>query len=64
MNPVQLKALVAGCSSLTTMIGISNFNTSNVTAMASMFNGCNKLTTINKLDILVYLINEVAYYLK
>jgi surface protein len=35
-----------GCSSLTSL-DLSNFDTSNVTAMASMFATCTNLTSLN-----------------
>ena len=36
----------SGCSSLTNL-NLSNFNTQNVTNMASMFNGCFSLTNLD-----------------
>ena len=35
------------CSKLTTISGIENLNTQNVTAMESMFDGCSSLTSLN-----------------
>lgn len=36
-----------GCSNLETFIGLENLNTSNVTNMASMFDGCYSLTSLD-----------------
>ena len=36
-----------GCSNLETFVGLENLNTSNVTNMASMFDGCYSLTTLD-----------------
>ena len=36
-----------GCSNLETFVGLEYFNTSNVTNMASMFDGCYSLTTLD-----------------
>ena len=38
-----------GCSEFE-YLDLSNFNTSNVTDMACMFNGCKKLLVINGID--------------
>jgi surface protein len=46
-NLTQLSGTFSGCSSLTTITGIDAFNTTTVTTMANMFNGCAVLTGID-----------------
>ena len=43
----DLTEMFAGCTNLTTINGIEQWDTSNVTNMNSMFSDCNKLTSLN-----------------
>jgi len=46
-RPVNCGRWFYGCSQLTTISGIANLNTSNVTDMTYMFSGCNQLTSLD-----------------
>ena len=47
MQPTTTSYWFANCSALTTIQGMENLNTSKVTSMASMFNGCSSLKSLN-----------------
>ena len=45
--PVDEDAMFSGCSGLTSLSSIRNWDTGNVTNMCSMFNSCKGLTTVD-----------------
>ena len=47
VRPTTLSGWFSGCSKLTAIEGISNLNTSEVTDMHSMFDGCSALTSLD-----------------
>ena len=46
-QPVTCYSWFSGCSNLTTIEGMENLNTSNVTSMEYMFSGCSSLTGLD-----------------
>ena len=67
-NITNMSHMFSGCSSLLSISGISNWNTSNITNMSYMFNGCSSLSyvpdiskwnTRNVIDI-SYMFNECS----
>ena len=46
-RPVMTQSWFAGMTNLTSLTGMENLNTSEVTGMSSMFNGCTSLTSLD-----------------
>ncbi len=46
-NPRSAQMMFVSCSSLTEITGLNNLDTSNATSMASMFNGCSSLKSLD-----------------
>ena len=58
-NVTDMSDMFCGCSSLSSLPDISNWNTNNVTDMSSMFNGCSSLSSLP--DISNWNINNVKH---
>ena len=46
-HPTSMRSWFSGCSKLTTISNLSNLNSSKVTNMSYLFNGCSALTSLN-----------------
>ena len=58
--PTSTAYWFAHCSNLETINNISNVNTSNVTSMKSMFEGCSKLTSLNLISFDTRKVTDVS----